>query len=128
MNYTRVTKENMGDTLPYVMIVHKTGGVFFLNRRYELLKEKRNTARAKCLKQFFWENQSQCSRGWMPTRDTQSPAWAKPLHDDDFTAYWIKDHFDADPERVRELSGIIRLPDLPIKAWRNRDQQQEANA
>jgi len=114
MNYTRVTKENMGDTLPYVMIVHKTGGVFFLNRRYELLKEKRNTARTKCLKQFFWENQSQCQRGWMPTRDTQSPAWAKPLHDDDFMSYWVKDHFDADPKKVRELSCIIMLPDLPM--------------
>ena len=28
-------------------------------------------------------------RGWFPTAETQSPAWAKKYKADDFIAYWI---------------------------------------
>jgi len=113
-----ITKNNMRETLPYVMIEHTSSTTaFFLNRNYALMEDERLHSRAGSLRRFFRDNQSQSWVGWLPSFHSQTPDWAKPIYTDggvdEFTAYWIKDHFDAEPKKVKELSAIMSLPDLP---------------
>lgn len=71
-------KDNLyRNTVPYVTVTHKKTGRFFcLDRGYNLMEK-----RMACSQVSDWD-------GWKPTNESQMPAWAVPVPDEEFKAVW----------------------------------------
>lgn len=81
----------------YVLVVHKSGVGFALNRSYKVVLSEIKNAQD-------WFDQSKRLAtievldswvGWLPSAGWQRPAWIEGIPEGDFTAYWL-DHAQAE--------------------------------
>jgi hypothetical protein len=65
----------------YLIIRHKSGRAFSLNRNYKIIKSDFNCEKPGNFSDYW--------KGWLPTEKFQRPEWIKEIPENEFTAYWM---------------------------------------
>lgn len=75
--------------LPYVIVVHRPSGrAFTLDRGYRLLDSQFDDYQRI---QVGDKRITNTHNKWLPTGESQRPAWVNPAEEKDYNAYWLGD-------------------------------------
>lgn len=109
----------------YVIIVHnETGNGFALGQQYQLLHRVVLNAGevVEVLKGLIGQRVEVTIErpNWLPSQDTQLPEWAKGIHAQEFTAYWLKHHDRLSVLRAQRAQWIKEncSADEPAPNWK----------